>query len=204
LRQGQRLVERQLAAEFQASLGAVREALIELEAQGFILKKTNFATYVIEFTATTIDKLYKFREVVETFAVEEAARIATPGQIESLEKLYLQLLDAGRSGDAREFIQKDLALHELIWKIADNEHFVRALERVVKPWFAFTAARVASTTALQLVQDANLHLSFVQPIKSHNPVVARAAFLAALEEWRRFSKSSETGLVSEPPEITGP
>ena len=41
LKEGQRLVERQLAAQFATSLTAVREALIELESTGFVIKRPN-------------------------------------------------------------------------------------------------------------------------------------------------------------------
>lgn len=133
----------------------------------------------------------------------EATRTRNRCDGESLEGLYLELRDADRVGDVQAFIRKDLALHETIWKIADNEHFETALQGVVRPWFAFTAARLASTEAFQLVQDAGRHLSFVDRIKSHDPQAAREAFLAALDEWCEFSKRSETGLVSAPPQVGG-
>ncbi|MBI1788074.1 MAG: GntR family transcriptional regulator, partial [Acidobacteria bacterium] len=47
LEEGERLVERKLAQEFGASLTAVREALVELETDGFIAKLPNSATHVI-------------------------------------------------------------------------------------------------------------------------------------------------------------
>ncbi len=50
LREGERLVERKLASQFATSLTAVREALIELEAEGFVTKKPNAATHVTKLT----------------------------------------------------------------------------------------------------------------------------------------------------------
>jgi len=38
LREGSRIVERNLAGQFHTSLTAVREALIRLEAEGFVIK----------------------------------------------------------------------------------------------------------------------------------------------------------------------
>src|SRR5205809_7906326 len=99
LREGERLVERKLASQFATSLSAVREALIELEAQGFVTKKPNAATHVTRFNNDDVAKIFAFRRLVETFAVEEAARLALPDDIVVLEKLYLDLLDAGRSSN---------------------------------------------------------------------------------------------------------
>jgi DNA-binding GntR family transcriptional regulator len=87
LRQGEKLVERRLASQFGTSLSVVREALIELESQGFITKTPNTATIITNFTARSIEEVFAFRRVVEVFAVEKAAQLATAEQIEQLRKL---------------------------------------------------------------------------------------------------------------------
>jgi DNA-binding GntR family transcriptional regulator len=50
LAEGSRIVERKLAAQFDTSLTAVREALIELEVEGFVVKKPNSATFVTQLS----------------------------------------------------------------------------------------------------------------------------------------------------------
>ena len=47
---GQRIVERTIAAEFGASLTWVREAIIQLESEGFITKKPNASTCVTQIS----------------------------------------------------------------------------------------------------------------------------------------------------------
>src|SRR3954453_14788129 len=71
LSRGERIVERKLAEQFSTSLTAIREALIELEAEGYVTKRPNRATYVIEFSANAVDEIFAFRRIVETAAVEE-------------------------------------------------------------------------------------------------------------------------------------
>jgi DNA-binding GntR family transcriptional regulator len=136
LSQGERLVERKLASHFQISLSAVREALVELEAQGFVTKKPNAATYVTRFNNKDVAKIFDFRKLVETYAIEEAARQAEPEDVVLLERLYLDLLDAARSSDVALFVQKDLALHEAVWQMSRNEYVTSALERAVRPFFS--------------------------------------------------------------------
>src|SRR5206468_4208492 len=94
LKEGQRLVERQLAAQFATSLTAVREALIELEATGFVIKKPNATTHVTKLSKGAAEKIFVFRRIMEGFAVEEAARQATSKHLEALEAIYFRLLDA--------------------------------------------------------------------------------------------------------------
>ena len=69
---GERLVERRLSEEFGASLTAVREALITLEAKGFVVRKPNSSTYVTEYSFEEVEKAFKFRRALEGYAIEEA------------------------------------------------------------------------------------------------------------------------------------
>src|SRR5947209_6429561 len=75
LRAGDRLVERKLAVEFGASLTAVREALIVLEAEGFVVKKHNSSTYITDFSQEEVEKAFELRRVLEGFALELAVRL---------------------------------------------------------------------------------------------------------------------------------
>src|SRR5215510_9687304 len=85
-----RIVERKLAAQFGASLAVVREAIIQLEAEGFITKWPNTSTHVTRLSLAETEKIFAVRKVLEAFAVEEAARLATSQDIESLQKLFLE------------------------------------------------------------------------------------------------------------------
>jgi len=78
LEEGQRLVERSLAAQLGASLTAVREALIELEMEGFIQKRRNASTYVTKLTLEDAEKIFAVRSALEAYAVEQAALV--PGR----------------------------------------------------------------------------------------------------------------------------
>src|SRR5215475_14121740 len=84
LKEGERLVERKLATALGASLTAVREALIELESEGFIVKNANLGTYVIKLSAEDVDKIFRVRRVVEAYAIAEAAQYGTAEQLERL------------------------------------------------------------------------------------------------------------------------
>ncbi len=183
LQEGERLVERQLAEQFSTSLTAVREALIDLEAQGFVTKKPNFATFVTRYPPDAVDKIFDFRRIVEAHTVAEAARLGSPQQMESLSQAYEELLAAAQAQDTRLYLQKDLALHEMIWQFSKNEYFEIALKRVVRPFFAFTAIRIGFGDSFDLVQDASNHLAFVEPVRSQDAEAAGRAYLSALDEW---------------------
>jgi DNA-binding GntR family transcriptional regulator len=184
LHQGEKLVERKLAVQFGTSLSVVREALIELGSQGFITKTPNTATIVTNFSSRSVEEVFAFRRVVEAHAVEEAARRATPEQIDRLQKLYLALHDSARTVDPVLNVQRDLSLHEMIWHMAGNECFEIALQRVLRPFFAFTAVRVIARDSFNLAHSCQLHLVLVEAIAARNPELARERFLTGLCQWQ--------------------
>lgn len=197
LKEGQRLVERQLAAQFATSLTAVREALIELESTGFVTKKPNATTHVTTLSKDAAEKIFVFRRVMEGFAVEEAARQATSKHLELLESIYFKLLDGARSKDTHLFIQTDFSLHEQIWQMTNNEYVYGSLRRVLLPYFAFTAIRVVSHRPFDLVQDVSSHLPLLDSIKARDPSAARKAFNLALDAWLEQARTVVYGESEE-------
>ncbi|HUQ92498.1 MAG TPA: GntR family transcriptional regulator [Bryobacteraceae bacterium] len=183
LPEGERLVERKLASQFATSLTVVREALIELESEGFVVKKPNASTYVIKMTWDSAQKLFAVRNQLEAYAVEEAACLGTAAQMRHLEQLYVELLDAATAKDIQRFIRKDFSLHEAIWQMAGNEYLQAALRRAVLPIFSASAIRIASRRPFDLAQDAQLHLPLIDAIRNKDPRGARLALETAMQAW---------------------
>src|SRR5260370_41966812 len=77
LRPGERLLEQKLAAGFGIGQPTLREALKELEFQGFVRKSPKKGTYVTELTTEDFRKIQEVRMALEVVAIERAARNIT-------------------------------------------------------------------------------------------------------------------------------
>jgi DNA-binding GntR family transcriptional regulator len=183
IKEGERLVERRLAAQFATSLTAVREALIELESEGFVFKRPNTATYVTRLTLEAAEHAFAVRQILETYAVTEAARRCRADEVRNLERIYIALLDAARADEKRVFIETDFSLHEAIWRISGNDYLVAALRRVVLPVFAASAIRLALRRPFDLLEDAQTHLPLLEAIRAQDPERARTALATAMNKW---------------------
>lgn len=184
LQPGSKIVERQLAKQFATSLTAVREALILLEAEGFVTKKPNTATYVTQLTLADTEQLFDVRRVLERRAVELAAHNCTAADAAELDDAYLAMLDAARAKQDGGFVRADLRLHEKIWGIARNEYLEAALRRINFPLFAFVMIRlVTKRSALDLTHDAQSHTALLDAIKSNQPDRARREFDSSVHDW---------------------
>jgi DNA-binding GntR family transcriptional regulator len=183
LPEGSKLVERNLAAELGASLTAVREGLIELEWEGFIVKKKNSGTQVIKLSPADVEKIFDVRMVLEAHAFAVAAANATAEDVGRLEEAHHEMLDAARNQDARLYNQRDVAFHSAVWRATHNDYLKAALKRAILPYFSYTAIRIGSVNPLVLQNDVAGHLPLLEAIKSRDPEAARLAFQKSVQDW---------------------
>jgi DNA-binding GntR family transcriptional regulator len=195
IRPGERLLERNLSEQFGASLTSVREALIELERDGFVTKQPNSATTVTQMSLKQVEDLLELRGVLEGMAAERAAHSASEDQIASLEELFEQRLSAIRAGDIALFIRRDYAWHQLIWHACPNRAVEESLENLVQRFFAFCTICLVSNADYDAERDAMSELPILAAIKARDPEAARQAFLAASRQW---IQNARTMMFGEP------
>jgi DNA-binding GntR family transcriptional regulator len=180
---GERLVERKLAEALGTSQSAIREALIQLELEGHVTKKPNSATFVTDFSQRDLENTMAVRRALEGFAAEEAARLATPSDIEKLQRLFKESQTAVKARDFQKYIRGDLTWHIAMWESTHNECLVESLRRIVVPLFGFSAIRVAMQPGFNLAYDLELHRVLLEAIVAGEPEKARRAFHAAMKDW---------------------
>jgi DNA-binding GntR family transcriptional regulator len=183
LMEGERLVERRLSDAFGASLTAVREALVELEVEGFLMKLPNSATYVIRLTHEDVQKIMSVRRALEGLAISEAARLATPEDARRLSELYEAGLAAARLGDVRGYLAKEMALHEGIWNVTGNHYLYSSLRRLLAPYQAFSTLRMTQWSAEDLERRVVSHKSILDAIAANDVQGAQNAFHEAFDLW---------------------
>jgi DNA-binding GntR family transcriptional regulator len=125
---GTRLVERDLAAEFNVSRLPIREALRMLRQEGLIRDRASRGTEVAGLSAKDVEDLFDVRESLEVLACRLAASRATEEDLKHL---------AGLLDDAERFLAKGSVLeahransefHDAITAIANNNFLRSALE----------------------------------------------------------------------------
>jgi DNA-binding GntR family transcriptional regulator len=127
LEPGTALVESDLAAQLGISKTPVRDALQELEREGFVARVPFTGTYVTDLTAKDVIEIFQLRAVLEGLA----ARLATPTfTAEELDQLA-QNLDAAEAalaaGDLALCSEKSRRLHRAIIVRADNERLLQII-----------------------------------------------------------------------------
>lgn len=121
LKAGERIRERELAAEFNVSRIPIREAMPRLEAEGFIKTLPRRGAVVTEMTLNDVEELFVVRSSLEVLAAKLAAQACATGA--SSDELFARLARAEAAldaGDDRDIAGANSALHEEILALSGN------------------------------------------------------------------------------------
>jgi DNA-binding transcriptional regulator YhcF (GntR family) len=91
LEEGERLIEEKVSADLGLSRTPVREAIRRLTLEGFIERHGGYNTRVASFPEDEVEQTFHIRQMLESYAAERAARLATDEEIAQLRALSDQI-----------------------------------------------------------------------------------------------------------------
>ena len=141
IRSGEQIVEGKIAQELGVGQGLIREALIELEHQGYVQRTPFAGTQVTELTLQDAQQIYDIRIELEPLAFFLAGTNAKEQHISELKELAEKAKTASSAGDLDAFFQSHLAFRRKVWTLSGNRHLQQILERVVIPLYALYVIR---------------------------------------------------------------
>jgi DNA-binding GntR family transcriptional regulator len=161
---GERVTELGLAGRLAVSQPTIREALLELEKQGFIQRKFPRKTFVTVLTRRDISEIYDVRTSLEVAAIRRiVARGAT--DLKVAERAYQTMIESERAGQILEFVLADLDFHRGLWEASGNRHLATALEVVVPKLFAFVLIGRFQRSSDTMALDIEMHGRLLQLIR---------------------------------------
>ena len=198
IRPGERLVEQKMAARFGVGQPTLREALKELEIQGFVRKSPNRGTHVTELTHSDFCKMLEVRMALEVLVIDRAARVISDATLGELGNLVDTMEKSAIALDLPMFHKHDLMFHRTIWGLVENEYLVLALERVAFGLFAFVLLQRSRESGNEFLSAAAQHREILEGLRSRNPEFARAAFVrSTVKFWREKHHVSISPLFEE-------
>src|SRR5688572_6389934 len=160
LKAGDPLRELHLAHDLNVSQATVREALVQLEQLGLVVRTPNIGTHVTRLSAEEVAERVELRIVLEERAMIQAApRLGEPEFAELGHRLQ-RITDAISRDAYFEEAQADLAFHRFIWEQTNNRTLYRTLDQIAVPLFAF----------ISILRGANRQ-SLKEVVQSHEGIV---------------------------------
>src|SRR5437868_13820101 len=105
IRSGEQIVEGKIAQQLGVGQGLIREALIELEHQGFVQRTPFAGTQVTELTIQDAKHIYDIRIELEPLAFFLAWPEADTQQISELREMAEKNRIASKAGDLESFFE---------------------------------------------------------------------------------------------------
>jgi DNA-binding GntR family transcriptional regulator len=195
----QRLVESELAARYETSRGAVREALVQLENEGLILRPRNRSAAVRPVTPAEAVEITEVRAIIEGLCAAKAAAVATEADHAELRALVRQMADAVRRGDMLEDSRISDLMHAKIREVGGQGTANRILERL-----RYQDVRYQFHVSLlpgRLVKGANEHYDIIEAVIAGDAVAAeqitRDHFMSVIGALRQLEelKARRPGLA---------
>jgi DNA-binding GntR family transcriptional regulator len=156
---GERLVELQIAEEFDTSQAPVREAFRFLEAMRVIETQPYKGTYVRAISDRELRESSQVRSALEQLAAELAAT-KFKGNAKALENEARQFMAAAKKKDFAQYSLHDMAFHRLIVEASGNEQLLSIWESVVlESRFRKTLSKIGEE---QLLEFGQAHLPVME------------------------------------------
>jgi DNA-binding GntR family transcriptional regulator len=141
IRSGEQIVEGKLAQQLGVGQGLIREALIDLEHQGFVQRTPFAGTQVTELTIQDAQQIYDLRIELEPLAFFLAGQNVNGKDLSELREMAERSKIASNAVDLDAFFENHLAFRKKIWTLSGNRFLQQTLERVVLPLYALYVIR---------------------------------------------------------------
>ena len=139
LKPGERLMELQLASKLGVSRTPIREAIRMLEQEGLAITIPRRGAEVAKMTEKDMGDTLQIRRALEELAVVLVCDKITEEDVEELKAAMLNFEEKTKGDNVVELAKADVALHETVYRIADNPKLVQLLGDIREQMFRYRA-----------------------------------------------------------------
>lgn len=128
-----------LAKEFEVSRTPIKEVLISLQAEEWIMRQGSHFI-VTPLSLERIREITEIRMVIEVQANIWAMERITPAETKKLSDLKQQILAFNAESSNQDIVDFDFSLHHFIFSLTKNANLARILERILSHYLRFWLA----------------------------------------------------------------
>ncbi|MBT8334020.1 MAG: GntR family transcriptional regulator [Desulfobacterales bacterium] len=199
LQPGEWIREQSLCEELGVSRSPVRESLIILENQGFLVKEARKGVRVTKTTYKEAVDAYTIRANLESLATFLAVKKRKPGLAAELKALNQRLTKVCTDGNGKEYYRLNTRFHQTLVGACDNERLIRMLGIFNKQ-----TARYRKEVLYQpgrMEESVKRHELLIKSVEDGNAKMAerirKEAILANIEHLQHMFKDEEEGFEDQ-------
>lgn len=192
LKPGERLMEIQLAEELGVSRTPVREAIRKLELEGYVIMMPRRGTYVANLSIRDVNEVFEIRMCLESLASGLAAERITEEELESLQRLLVQIGEYMERGDMDKIVETDMEFHDLLYQASRNTCLVGIIFNLREQLTRFRTKSMSFPGRLAATLEE--HRNIVEAIAQGDVKAARKAAEIHMERSEQTLLASMEGL----------
>ena len=164
----ERLVEEQLANRFGTTRHMVRQALLELEIAGLVVREANKGATVCEYSAEEVNQLYQMREIVEWQAALLIPLPIDPAYHARLERICDEHAAAISGSDMIRVVAANKEFHQVVYRLCGNHFLADVIDEMAKK--SNLVRFTSSTDLIRLKQARDEHYRILAALKQKDNV----------------------------------
>lgn len=170
LRPGEILLVQTLAKELGISRTPVREAVVRLEREGFVVAAEGKKFKVSALTMKGVLEVHEIRMLMELHAVRHVAMSSTKKQVAELNATIKRMKKSLVNKSHDEFFESDLAFHKKIIQFHGNETLSQLMDQINDKIQRIRYMTIFIDNRLEVTGDE--HQDVVMSIADHDPDMA--------------------------------
>lgn len=165
LKPGDPLKESHLAQQLHVSQVPIREALLQLEHLGLVVRVPDKGTTVTKLTRAEMLDLLDVRVHLEDLAFRLAAKNLDKPAVKRLRDAVATLEKKVAQNDYYGSAEADLRFHEAVWNLSGNQILIDMLDRLCTSWLAFVSLH-RHMTQDSLQRSAGNHRALIEVLET--------------------------------------
>jgi DNA-binding GntR family transcriptional regulator len=153
------------AGQLGVSRTPAREALLQLEAEGFLVAQDNRGFKVKEFSAKQAADFFEMRRLMETYAVGKMCGALEADDLRTLDDCFKQMRSAADKGDPAAFVAGDEHFHHVLISRCDNQFLTSLIQNIRDFISIFGRRMVAHANGMQEVIEE--HAQILKALKAN-------------------------------------
>ena len=190
---GSRVSEPDLAERYGISRTPIREAMRQLESEGYLTVIPRKGAVVTSFSEKDVEEFYAIKSILEGFAAKQACARLTTKDIDRLESINQRLSELAEQGDVKQFFKVHNDFHEVFIKAANNDKLREMINTLV--------TRFQRLRLMSLSQPGRMLVS----VQEHQKIIGAFKDKCCEQAEILVRKNAEYGgrvLLSESPDST--
>lgn len=198
---GERLSEARLATRFGVSRMPVREALKELEGEGFVAIEERRGTFVRSVSRSEILDLFEVREAVEGMAARLCAGRVNNALLSQIDQTISDMAEHVRVADMDGYSRTDAEFHRLIVTGASNERLSDHYQLLIHNLHRGLLSSIVTRREGRMERSLTEHREIVRALHAHDSDEAETSMR---EHVRRGRLELEEEVITKFGDPTGP